>query len=242
MRQFNPMATIDCAARLIESSDAILIGAGAGMGVDSGLPDFRGNEGFWNAYPPYAQLGLSFYDLADPVWFRREPPRAWGFYGHRYQMYRETEPHDGFQTLLEWASQKPMGYFVFTSNVDGQFQKAGFDERRIVECHGSIHHRQCSAPCRDEIWLAEDEEFTVNPETMAAEGDLPACPECGGVARPNILMFGDGTWIPERSEEQYTRYQRWLSEIGHGKLAVIELGAGTAVPTCGTNASGIRTR
>ncbi|MCK5220819.1 MAG: NAD-dependent protein deacetylase, partial [Candidatus Aminicenantes bacterium] len=44
------------AAALIRDADAILIGAGAGMGVDSGLPDFRGNEGFWNAYPPYKKL------------------------------------------------------------------------------------------------------------------------------------------------------------------------------------------
>ena len=60
---------MDAAARAAEavaSADALLVGAGAGMGVDSGLPDFRGDEGFWNAYPPFAQRGLSFMDLASP--------------------------------------------------------------------------------------------------------------------------------------------------------------------------------
>ncbi len=52
----------------IEEAEAVLITAGAGMGVDSGLPDFRGNKGFWRAYPPIAKLGLSFSDMANPHW------------------------------------------------------------------------------------------------------------------------------------------------------------------------------
>ena len=81
---------------------ALLIGAGAGMGVDSGLPDFRGNEGFWEAYPPFAKLGLSFMELANPGWFESDPALAWGFYGHRLESYRRTVPHRGFEVLREW--------------------------------------------------------------------------------------------------------------------------------------------
>src|SRR3954471_3290794 len=114
------------AAEAIASADALLIGAGAGMGVDSGLPDFRGPEGFWRAYPPYARLGLGFAALADPRWFRDDPTLAWGFYGHRLGLYRRTRPHAGFALLQRWASRMPMGGFVSTSNVDGQFQRAGF--------------------------------------------------------------------------------------------------------------------
>ena len=76
------------AAQLIRRSKAIVIATGAGMGVDSGLPDFRGSEGFWKAYPPFRDLGLSFYELADPRWFRENPRQAWGFYGHRMNLYR----------------------------------------------------------------------------------------------------------------------------------------------------------
>ncbi|HQP37085.1 MAG TPA: Sir2 family NAD-dependent protein deacetylase, partial [Polyangiaceae bacterium] len=73
----------EAAAEAIHQADALLITAGAGMGVDSGLPDFRGNQGFWRAYPAYADLGLSFVSLASPGWFQRDPRLAWGFYGHR---------------------------------------------------------------------------------------------------------------------------------------------------------------
>src|SRR5579871_3047174 len=89
------------AAEAVAAAEALLIGAGAGMGVDSGLPDFRGDQGFWRAYPPYAKLRLSFMDLASPEWFARDPQLAWGFYGHRLNLYRATQPHAGFQILLK---------------------------------------------------------------------------------------------------------------------------------------------
>src|SRR5262249_60236034 len=72
---------IQRAAEVVRRADALLIGAGAGMGVDSGLPDFRGAHGFWRAYPPYQKLGLNFVELANPCWFRDDPELAWGFYG-----------------------------------------------------------------------------------------------------------------------------------------------------------------
>nr|VFK03587.1 MAG: Sir2 family protein [Candidatus Kentron sp. H]VFK03900.1 MAG: Sir2 family protein [Candidatus Kentron sp. H]VFK06621.1 MAG: Sir2 family protein [Candidatus Kentron sp. H] len=92
-------ATILHAAKQISRAEAILIGAGAGMGVDSGLPDFRGNEGFWRAYPPLKRLGLSFVSMANPLWLETDPALAWGFYGHRLHLYRDTVPHAGFQIL-----------------------------------------------------------------------------------------------------------------------------------------------
>jgi len=71
---------------LIHSCSGLLIAAGAGMGVDSGLPDFRGKEGFWRAYPPLLKLGIRFEEMANPRWFTENPELAWGFYGHRYNL------------------------------------------------------------------------------------------------------------------------------------------------------------
>ena len=89
------------AAEVVKNADALYITAGAGIGVDSGLPDFRGNEGFWKAYPPIKKLGISFIDMANPSWFDENPPLAWAFYGHRLNLYRETKPHIGFNQLPE---------------------------------------------------------------------------------------------------------------------------------------------
>src|ERR1700754_3249571 len=96
-------ADVARAAELISRADALLYCAGAGIGVDSGLPDFRGTEGFWRAYPPYQRLGLAFEELADPAHFVTDPELAWGFYGHRLALYRATVPHPGFDVLSGWA-------------------------------------------------------------------------------------------------------------------------------------------
>lgn len=232
------------AAEAISNADAIYITAGAGMGVDSGLPDFRGNEGFWNAYPPMKKLGLSFIDCANPEWFFHDPEFAWGFYGHRLQLYRDTVPHEGFSILKKWSDQKKLGGFVFTSNVDGQFQKSGFSEDQVYECHGSIHFLQCAQSCSKSekyhdrgIQPADQYTPKIDMETFKMDtSDLPSCPVPGctsSISRPNILMFGDWYWNHARSSKQDKNKEAWFQKVQKNKanLVTIELGAGKAVPT-----------
>ena len=214
---------------LFENVDGIVLTAGAGMGIDSGLPDFRGTQGFWKTYPALGQAGLPFEVVASPRTFKEDPPLAWGFYGHRLRLYRETVPHEGFSLLLRMASHVPQGMFVFTSNVDGQFSKAGYPEDRILECHGSIHHLQCFRDCRRRLWSADNLAPEVDTEQVRLRSEIPLCPDCGGLARPNILMFGDGSWNPARTREQSLRWKEWQATCS--RLIVIEIGAGTAVPT-----------
>jgi NAD-dependent SIR2 family protein deacetylase len=222
-------AAIAHAASLLRDADALLIGAGAGIGVDSGLPDFRGDHGFWRAYPPLAQLGIRFVEIANPRSFARHPELAWGFYGHRLGLYRATVPHEGFTILRELGARLPHGAFVFTSNVDGQFQRAGFSDAQVLECHGSIHHLQCSRPCSDAIWAADAVQPDIDPAGCLMRPPLPACPRCGALARPNVLMFNDGSWLSARTEAQYGRFEAWLRQVE--KLVAIELGAGLEVPS-----------
>ena len=221
------------AQKLITEAEALVFTAGAGIGVDSGLPDFRGNEGFWKAYPPIAKLGISFIEMANPSWFQNNPKLAWAFYGHRFNLYQRTEPHTGFSMLLELAIRKNNNYFIFTSNVDGQFQKAGFSEDKIEECHGSIFHFQCAEPCCERIWNAPSDNIEINEDKFEAIEPFPECPDCCGIARPNILMFGDWSWISRRSQTQTQCFMDWLQIVNQNvqKMVVIEVGAGTAVPT-----------
>ncbi len=222
--------TIEAAKEALQKAGALLITAGAGMGVDSGLPDFRGDEGFWRAYPVAKKLGLSFVELANPRWFETDPALAWAFYGHRLHLYRDTVPHPGFSMLLNAAKRKEE-WFVFTSNVDGQFQRAGFDEEKIVECHGSIHHLQCTQ-CNAGIWSAEGTEVPIDMERFRAL-KWPRCERCGATARPNILMFGDWGWDSSRTDAQQARFEDFLQRIIVKRLdlVIVEIGAGTAVPT-----------
>jgi NAD-dependent SIR2 family protein deacetylase len=218
------------AASIVRDAEVFIITAGAGMGVDSGLPDFRGDRGFWNAYPAYARLGLSFVDCANPQHFSDDPSFGWGFYGHRTNLYRDTVPHEGFHLLRKWIARNDADYFVVTSNVDGQFQKAGYDDGRILEVHGSIHHLQCLTPCRHAIWN-NDEVIRIDATSMRASHPLPRCPHCGAVSRPNILMFGDWSWLPDRTRVQEHGFERFLGANANRRIAVLEMGAGTAIPT-----------
>lgn len=220
---------IKLAAQWVQEAPAILIAAGAGMGVDSGLPDFRGPQGLWTKFPELKELNWGFQDIASPKAFREHPRLAWNFYAKRLDSYRKTRPHAGFGILLRWASLAPKGYRVFTSNIDGQFQQAGFASHRVVECHGSIHRLQCLGPCSDDVWDAEvyQPQFDVKGSLL---NPTPTCPHCGGMARPHVLMFDDWGYVHEPAMQELSVFNAWGFE--HKKeLLVIELGAGKAIPT-----------
>lgn len=221
--------SIDKAAQLLREADALLITAGAGMGVDSGLPDFRGPNGFWGVYPALGRAKLHFEEIANPKAFIERPELAWGFYGHRLNLYRQTPPGKSFQLLLDLADAMPYGAFAFTSNVDGHFQRAGLSANRICEVHGSIHHLQCLNRCSDHIWSSHNFKPEIDVENCQITSDMPHCPLCGGLARPNILMFGDWHWVATRQNAQLEAIENWLAATRN--LVVIEIGAGTAIPT-----------
>lgn len=220
---------LDRAAALLEDADALIVAAGAGMGVDSGLPDFRGREGFWRAYPALREAGVEFTEIASPSAFQSQPKRAWGFYGHRLALYRSTQPHAGFELLRRWGEKMLHGVQVFTSNVDGQFQRAGFSDSSIYECHGSIHQLQCLQPCGAVTRPSDAFIPEVDNVTCQLLNAAPMCPRCGGLARPNILMFSDWGWKSGRSDAQRVRLEAWLRRVS--RPVVVELGAGTAIPS-----------
>jgi NAD-dependent SIR2 family protein deacetylase len=220
--------TLQRAAQLIKEADGLIIAAGAGMGIDSGLPDFRGEGGFWRAYPGLRAHGLDFMDIANGARFFDKPDLAWGFYGHRLNLYRSTKPHPGFHILRHWFESKSKG-FIYTSNVDGQFQKTGFPSVRVMECHGSIHYLQCASNCQDKVWSADGYIPETDDSHCLLINTPPHCPDCGTIARPNIMMFGDWYFSEERLTLQKLHCQQWRDEME--QPVVIELGAGAAIPS-----------
>lgn len=220
---------IEMAADAIRAADGILISAGAGMSIDSGLPDFRGGQGLWTAYPKLAHLNISFIDMCNPKAFKENPELCWGWYGHRIKDYRRAIPHQGFKMLQKIAKLPSNGHYVFTSNVDGHFQKSGFDPSRIVECHGTVHKLQCTRNCKLDTWTADDLEPVVDLYECRWMGELPTCPHCGMLARPNVMMFSDLYYARTESELAHAACQEWMNTCKN--IVGIEIGAGNAVPT-----------
>lgn len=188
---------LNYAVELIRKADGILITAGAGMSVDSGLPDFRSVGGFWNAYPMFKEHNISFEDIATPLAYKHNQELAYWFYGHRLIQYRNTIPHEGYQILKRWAGDKSHGYFVFTSNVDGHFQKAGFDDSHVYEVHGTLERLQCVNNCRGLSWSASSFQPVVDNKNLCLTSEKPHCPYCGGFARQNVLMFNDWSYVSQ---------------------------------------------
>jgi NAD-dependent SIR2 family protein deacetylase len=211
----------------LNAAKSMVITAGAGMGVDSGLPDFRGKDGQWGVLE--AEFGRSVLDIANPKLFIENPKHAWKIYASRLIEYTNTEAHAGFQILRKWIKQFELDYFILTSNVDNQFQKAGFSQSKIRELHGSIFYLQCSVPCSDKIWR-----HTINLETVLADietGSFPLCPNCGSISRPNVYMFRDAEYLPQRSNEQKARFRDFLKSDNKQPIIVFEIGSGPHVQT-----------
>lgn len=178
-----------------------LIIAGAGMSVESGLKTYRGEEGLY--------LGIDPYDLITERAFFEKPEIAWGFYASRINEYKDAEPHEGYYLLREMFDD----IFVLTTNVDGLFQKAGFD--KVIEVHGCIFKTQNSA--RDIF------DVPLNLEVIG--GKCVNIPENNGeLLRPNVLMFDDVNWAYK--PYQCDAVEDWITTDTY----VIEIGCGTEVP------------
>ena len=220
---------LERAARTVAVADVVVVTAGAGLGVDSDLPDFRGAEGFWRAYPPYRGLGVAFHELASPEAFRADARLAWGFYAHRRRLYADAPLHAGHKVLARLTADAPHAGLAITSNVDGLLQRAGIEP--VWEVHGRIRVDQCARDCGEPVWQAV---LTpqVDPTTMRAVGALPSCAGCGGPARPNVLLFGgDVVWDATRSDAQQAAVVELLDQVVGDDVVVLEVGAGTALPT-----------
>lgn len=218
----------------IENADAILLGSGAGFGVDSGLATFRNSKvGVWRGME---KVGLSYEEICDPKWFVQDPALAWAFWNHCHCSYGEAAPHEGYDLVRQWSNKVPLGAFSFTSNIDSHWLESGWDEGRLVEVHGAVRWLQCSQACTDDVWRAGD--LGLCEEQFRAKGELPRCPRCGAIARPNVMMFGeDPAFSKVRRAQQTSKYESWIrslqerSQREYVRLICIEIGCGLAVRT-----------
>ena len=243
-------AALEYAARAIHTCDALLITAGAGIGIDSGLPDFRGTTtGLFKGRTP-----MSYEQMSDSEHFVRSPAFAWGINYSQLEMYRKAQPHAGYEVLHRFTAMGTRPWFVYTSNIDGHFVKAGFSESRVVTCHGSFSYLQCvDRTCSDHApevragkqdvgWSADcvPTGLGVNQDSlcMADPGVLEQpcfrCPCCGGLARPNIWFCSDKGYRPRRALNAVSNaYRDWLTAMQHQRrrLVVVEVGAGLTIPS-----------
>ena len=145
----------------------VVVLTGAGVSAESGIPTFRGKEGYWT-------VGSREYhpqELATHAAFTRMPRDVWAWYLYRRGVCRRAEPNAAHRALAELDCD------LITQNVDGLHRRAG--SRRLYPIHGDIDHMRCAEDCTLDIY------------PIPEQTPLPSCPRCGGMARPHVLWFDE---------------------------------------------------
>ena len=221
---------IEESSRLIKSSDVLVIHSGAGIGVDSGLSDYRSNGGIWEYKYKNQKKQIKYEVISTPNYLLSNPQLYWMFYNDRINIFNKVTPHKGFEIILEWIQNFDLKYFCVTSNIDGHFQKAGFSENSIHETHGSIYYLQCLKPCCNKIW--ENKNYLVSNSVTGIPNSIPKCIYCNELARPNVLMFRDNAWVGEKYRNQFINYKAFIdNNCKDRNVVVLEIGAGIVVNT-----------
>ncbi|AFM06371.1 NAD-dependent protein deacetylase, SIR2 family [Bernardetia litoralis DSM 6794] len=219
--------TLETISNWLKNADAIVITAGAGMGVDSGLADYRGeDEGQWGKVE--TETEKTVFETVNPAAFLENPAYSWNLFGKRMEEYENTEPHNGFYILKNWIKKFDLDYFIITSNIDSHFQKAGFEEEKIRELHGSLAYFQSSNnQLSDKIWKTELTGKQIQENSL--KNEFPLCPSSKIMARPNVYMFRDATFVNTRTKAQEKKFQAFLDKNKGKNIVVFEIGSGPHV-------------
>ena len=150
----------------------VLIITGAGVSAESGIPTFRGKDGYWRNLDPTK--------LATPKAFARDPNLVWDWYCERRQRIRKAQPNPAHQAIANLALQADE-FLLVTQNVDDLHLRAGLPPEKMVQIHGDIFMTRCSR-CEFRRYEHEQEQDGVN---------LPKCPDCGALMLPGVFWFGE---------------------------------------------------
>lgn len=213
----------------IETADAVLIGAGAGLSASAGMT-YSGKR-FERLFPDFIRA-YHFPDMYSAGFYPYDTPEEhWGYWS-RYIYHNRYEEHDRkpYETLLELVGHKD--YFVITTNVDHQFQLSGFDKKRLFYTQGDYGLWQCSKPCCSKTW---DNEAAV--KRMVAEQKnrqipsalLPHCPVCGAPMAMNLRC--DNTFVQDEGwYAAHSQYEGFIRQHKNARLLLLELGVGSNTP------------
>ena len=213
----------------IEQSDAVLIGAGAGLSASAGF-SYKG-ERFERYFKDFASK-YGFHDMYVGGFFPYPTAEEYWAYWSRYIMVNRymDAPKPVYQALLSLVQKKD--YFVLTTNVDHCFQKAGFDKSRLFYTQGDYGLFQCSAPCCQKTWdneevirrMAEEQKDMRVPTSL-----IPLCPRCGKPMTMNLRS--DDTFVQDDGWYQAAgQYRRVLLQHQKGRILYLELGVGYNTP------------
>ena len=210
---------------LLTATDGLILWlTGAGISAESGIPTFRGEEGYWrvgsqNYHPQEMATRAAFAEIPDEVW-------AW--YLYRRGICRLAEPNAAHKALAKAEAEANEDFLLVTQNVDGLHLRAGNSFGRTYQIHGNIDFMRCVRECLPAPVALPD---TIDlfwergrPLTEADKEEL-RCPSCGSRARPHVL------WFDETYDEENFRFRSSLEATERASLViVVGTTGGTSLP------------
>lgn len=197
----------------LDEDGRITILTGAGISAESGIPTFRGPEGYWS-------VGSRVYqpqEMATLRMFRKDPRSVWQWYLYRLGICAKANPNAGHLALVEMERSFARRFTLVTQNVDNLHLRAGQSSEKTFEIHGNIFFVRCSKQCHNDIFpLPEAVTGKAKDEEIPDEQwQALHCHKCGGLLRPHIL------WFDEIYDEPFYRLESTLAVARQTSLLII---------------------
>ena len=196
-----------------KSSKRITILTGAGISAESGIPTFRGKEGYWT-------IGSKEYhpqEMATYRMFTKQPDEVWKWYLYRMNICKKAAPNQGHFAIAEMEKLFGSRFTLITQNVDGLHLRAGSSLKNTFQIHGNVFYMRCTDECASKIYPIPEELSGKEKGGDITETDrkLLRCPDCGKLARPHVL------WFDEAYNEKYYHFHSSIQTAGETELLII---------------------
>ena len=216
------------AKEALKKADAIIIGAGSGLSTAAGL-EYSG-EKFEKNFKEFIKK-YNFQDLYSASFYPfKTQEEKWAFWAKLIKLNRLNKPLELYKKLLDFVKNKE--YFVITTNVDGQFEIAGFKKEKIFAVQGDYEFIQCENACHNKLynnkelvrkWLENTKDCKI-PSTL-----VPKCPICGKNMEMNLRK--DANFVQDNNwYKQSENYEKFLNNNQNKKLVLLEIGVGFNTP------------
>ncbi len=192
---------------------------GAGISAESGIPTFRGPEGYWT-------VGSQEYrpeEMATHAMFRRNPESVWQWYLYRLGVCRTAQPNAAHRALVDVERRLRDRFLIVTQNVDGLHLRAGNTPERVYQIHGNIELMRCSGECSEDIYPIPSSVKPKAKHERLTDQDRTAlrCPLCRRSARPHVL------WFDEYYDEAHYRYDSSIEAASNAAVLLVIGTSGT---------------
>ncbi len=186
---------------------------GAGISAESGIPTFRGPEGYWT-------IGSAVYtpqEVATYAMFTRHPEEVWSWYLYRFTVCLDAAPNAGHHALVEMERKLGDRFRLITQNIDNLHLRAGNTPARTFQIHGNINHVRCANECGNEVSLLAEplRRKRESRELSDSEWELLRCGRCRGWLRPHVL------WFDEFYNEEHFRFESSIRAASDTDLLII---------------------